>query len=103
MKLVIIAKFDGTYLITCSHSREGKTPSYSRINTVVVLQLVKVPYGSIKSMKVLSKLMQNFVLLLMNETYVYLCSTFVSYLHLLVNFLIIWAQLFKASLAYRAR
>ena len=30
----IIAKFHGTDLVIYSHSREGKTPSYSQINTV---------------------------------------------------------------------
>ena len=28
----IIAKFHRTDCVTCSHSREGKTPSYSRVN-----------------------------------------------------------------------
>ena len=28
------AKFHRTDLVICSHSREGKTPSYSKINTV---------------------------------------------------------------------
>ena len=30
-KTSIIAKFHRTDLVICSHSREGKTPSYSRI------------------------------------------------------------------------
>ena len=33
-KTRIIAKFLRTDLVICSHSREGKNPSYSRINTV---------------------------------------------------------------------
>ena len=33
-KILIIAKFHRTDLVTFSHSREGKTPSYSRINMV---------------------------------------------------------------------
>ena len=33
-KTHIIAKFHRTYLVICSLSREGKTPSYSRNNTV---------------------------------------------------------------------
>ena len=35
VKLVIIAKFHRTDLIICSHSREGKTLSNSRINIVL--------------------------------------------------------------------
>ena len=34
-KTHIIAKFQRTYLVICSHSREGKTLCYSRINTVI--------------------------------------------------------------------
>ena len=34
--ICILAKFGGTDLGTCSHSRFGKTPSYSHINTVHV-------------------------------------------------------------------
>ena len=30
----IIANFNRTDLVICSHSREGKTPSYSRINKI---------------------------------------------------------------------
>ena len=37
----IIAKFYGTDLVICSRSKEGKTPSYSRINTVNVELLVR--------------------------------------------------------------
>ena len=33
-KTCIIAKFHWTDLVICSHSRKGKTPSYSQINTV---------------------------------------------------------------------
>ena len=33
-KTLIIAKFHRTDLVICSHSREGKTLSYSQINTV---------------------------------------------------------------------
>ena len=36
-KTCIIAKFHRTDLVICSHSRERKTPSYSRINTVSYL------------------------------------------------------------------
>ena len=35
-KTCIIAKFQKTDLVICSHSRQGKTPSYSQINTVVL-------------------------------------------------------------------
>ena len=35
----IIAKFHWTYLVNCSHSREGKTPSYSQINMVYLRQI----------------------------------------------------------------
>ena len=31
----IIAKFCGTDLVTCSHSRKRKTPTYNRINTLL--------------------------------------------------------------------
>ena len=31
---LIIAKFQRTYLVICSHSREGETLSHSRINTI---------------------------------------------------------------------
>ena len=34
-KTGIIAKFHRTDLVICSHSREGRTPSYSQINMVV--------------------------------------------------------------------
>ena len=34
MKTRIIAKFLRTDLVICSHSRKGKNPSYSQINTV---------------------------------------------------------------------
>ena len=34
-KTHIVAKFLRTDLDICSHSREGETPSYSRINTVI--------------------------------------------------------------------
>ena len=34
-KTRIIAKFLWTDLVICSHSREGKNPSYSQINTVI--------------------------------------------------------------------
>ena len=34
-KARITAKLHRTDLIICTHSREGKTPSYSRINTVI--------------------------------------------------------------------
>ena len=33
-KTCIIAKFNRTDLVICSHSIEGKTPSYSQINMV---------------------------------------------------------------------
>ena len=36
-KTHIIAKFHWTDLVICSHSREGITPSYSRINMVSFL------------------------------------------------------------------
>ena len=40
----IIANFHGTNLVICSDSREGKSPSYSQINTVLVSALsVAVP------------------------------------------------------------
>ena len=35
-KIRIIAKFQRTVLVICSHSREGKTPAYSQINMVSV-------------------------------------------------------------------
>ena len=35
VKLVMIAKFHRDYLVICSHSGEGKTLSYSQINTVL--------------------------------------------------------------------
>ena len=38
-KTHIIAKFHKTDLIICSHSREWKTPSYSRINMVTLFRL----------------------------------------------------------------
>ena len=38
-KTRIIAKFDRTDLVICNHFREGKTPSNSRINTVVEVQV----------------------------------------------------------------
>ena len=41
-KTHIIAKFLRTDLFICSHSREGETPSYSRINMVVSLALTFV-------------------------------------------------------------
>ena len=34
-KTGIVAKLHRTDLVICSHSREGKTPSYSQINMVV--------------------------------------------------------------------
>ena len=34
-RVKLIAKFHRTDLVICSHSREGKTPSYSRKNTVI--------------------------------------------------------------------
>ena len=33
-KVKLIAKLHRTDLVICSHSREGKSPSYSQINTV---------------------------------------------------------------------
>ena len=36
-RVKFIAKFHRTDLVICSHSKEGTTPSYSRINTVVGL------------------------------------------------------------------
>ena len=33
-KIGIVKKFHRTDLVICSHPREGKTPSYSQINTV---------------------------------------------------------------------
>ena len=36
-KTGIISKFYRTDLVICSHSREGKTPSYSQINMVTAL------------------------------------------------------------------
>ena len=36
VKIRITAKFHWTDLVICSHSRERKTPSYSRRNMVVV-------------------------------------------------------------------
>ena len=41
-KTHILAKFLWTDLVICSHSREGETPSYSQINTVVSLALTFV-------------------------------------------------------------
>ena len=38
VKFVYIAKFHSNDLVISSHSREGKTPSYSQINTVYVTQ-----------------------------------------------------------------
>ena len=35
-KTSIIAKLHRTDIVTCSHSREGETPSYSQTNTVVL-------------------------------------------------------------------
>ena len=35
-KTCILTKFHRTDLVICSHSREGKTPSYSRINTLPI-------------------------------------------------------------------
>ena len=48
-RVKLIAKFHRTDLVICSHSREGKTPSYSRINManfslVFALGLFKVLY-----------------------------------------------------------
>ena len=37
-KTCIIAQFVRTDLVICSHSREGETPSYNRINTVVAVR-----------------------------------------------------------------
>ena len=34
-KTSVLAKFHRADLVICSHSREGKTTSYSQINTVV--------------------------------------------------------------------
>ena len=47
-----IAKFLRTALIICSYSRDGKTPSYSRINTVgavspVILLMKSCLYSSL--------------------------------------------------------
>ena len=36
-KSLIVAKFHRTDLVICCHSKGGKTLSYSRINTVVML------------------------------------------------------------------
>ena len=40
-KTGIIAKFQRTDLVDCSHSRKGKTPSYCKINTVTPKQSSK--------------------------------------------------------------
>ena len=40
----IIAKFRRTDLVIFSHSREGKTPFYSRINKIYSLKRVKVSF-----------------------------------------------------------
>ena len=46
-KTYIIAKFHRTDLVICSHSREGKTPSYSQMNTVdLVLEVLLSSQGS---------------------------------------------------------
>ena len=39
-KTGITAKFHGTDLVICSHYRQGKTLSYSQINTVLILYLL---------------------------------------------------------------
>ena len=41
-KTCIIAKFYMIDLLICSHSREGKTPSYSQINTIMHPPLLTV-------------------------------------------------------------
>ena len=41
VKTCVIAKFHRTDIVTCSHSREGKTPSDSQINMVLLLQVYK--------------------------------------------------------------
>ena len=43
VKLVIIAKFQRTDLVICSHSGEGKTPSYSGINMITPSQSPPLP------------------------------------------------------------
>ena len=40
-KTGIIAKFHRTDLLIYSHSRKGKTPPYSHINTVILPNIVK--------------------------------------------------------------
>ena len=37
VKTCIIAKFHRLDLVICNHSREGKNPFYSQINTVIKL------------------------------------------------------------------
>ena len=39
----ITAKLHRTDLVICTHSREGKTPSYLQINTVLLLSKVGAP------------------------------------------------------------
>ena len=36
-KTGVITKFYRTDLVICSHSREGETPFYSRVNTIIQL------------------------------------------------------------------
>ena len=45
-KTCIIAKFHRIDLVVCSHFREGKTPSYSQINTVIHLKISHFLYVS---------------------------------------------------------
>ena len=47
----IIAKFHKTDLVICSHSREGKTLSYSRINMVFHLLVFANLLASITRIK----------------------------------------------------
>ena len=55
-KTRIIAKFLRTDLVICSHSREGETPSYSRINTVQSLNPGEPKTWKLKSLTGLAQL-----------------------------------------------
>ena len=59
----IIANFHGNDLVICSDSREGKSPSYSQINTVLVSALsVAVPTYILTVCKVFVIFLRNILL-----------------------------------------
>ena len=51
---LIIAKFLGTDLVLCTHSREGKSPSYGRMNTInsSVHKKVSCSYANLKDCEI---------------------------------------------------